>query len=97
MISLAVIVPVFNESGNIVRVFEKLKQVFLDIPEVAYSVLYVDDGSTDSSWSEISSFSLLPLRITGYFGVVVSLYRSCSSPPLYNKKANLKLWTLKNG
>lgn len=45
---LTVIVPVFNEEGNILRLEEELTH-FLQIAKVPSCILFVDDGSKDNS------------------------------------------------
>ena len=54
MVDIAVIIPVFNESKNIVEVYKALKQVFCTMPENSFFITFVDDGSSDDSWEEIS-------------------------------------------
>lgn len=46
---IAVVIPVFNEEGNINAVVEKLEMVFRGLPEINYKIIFVDDGSVDSS------------------------------------------------
>ncbi len=45
---LTVIVPVYNEAGNILRLEQELKH-FLEIAKCPSCVLFVNDGSTDES------------------------------------------------
>ena len=47
---LSVIIPVFNEKGNIPMLYRKLKDVLLEIG-LRYEMVFVDDGSKDSSFS----------------------------------------------
>lgn len=44
---LSVVIPLYNESGNIEYVWEELSSVLVPFP--ASEVIFVDDGSTDSS------------------------------------------------
>ncbi|MCX6644959.1 MAG: glycosyltransferase family 2 protein [bacterium] len=46
---ISVIVPLKNEEGTIVELFEGLDDVFRKLDR-NYEVIFVDDGSTDSSW-----------------------------------------------
>lgn len=48
MKKISVIIPCFNESGNILPMYERLIKVFKRI-EYDYSFIYVNNGSTDSS------------------------------------------------
>jgi glycosyltransferase involved in cell wall biosynthesis len=52
--SLSVIVPVFNEQGNLNPLYSELKAVLSQI-EIFYEIIFVDDGSTDNSFQELSS------------------------------------------
>ena len=44
------IIPCFNESGNINRIYEKIGGSFKDCP---FQIVFVDDGSKDSTFQEI--------------------------------------------
>jgi dolichol-phosphate mannosyltransferase len=46
---ITVIVPVYNEEGNIAPLTEAVGRVFADLPEYRHEILFVDDGSTDGS------------------------------------------------
>ncbi|MEO0293034.1 MAG: glycosyltransferase family 2 protein [candidate division WOR-3 bacterium] len=46
----SVVIPIYNEEDNIPILYEKLVQVFEKI-EGNYEIVFVDDGSSDSSWS----------------------------------------------
>ena len=45
---LTIIVPVYNESGNLERV-EKELSAFIETAHFKTSILFVNDGSTDNS------------------------------------------------
>ena len=45
---ISVVVPVFNESGNILKVIERLGGVFSKM-NYDYEIIFVDDGSSDST------------------------------------------------
>jgi len=54
MTEFTIIVPVYNESENLLRV-EKELSLYLDIAILKTSVLFVNDGSTDNSETKIKS------------------------------------------
>ena len=54
--SISVAVPCYNEEEVIGETFKRLK-VVLDKTNIPYEIIFVDDGSKDSTWSLISSFS----------------------------------------
>jgi glycosyltransferase involved in cell wall biosynthesis len=47
-IKLSIIIPSYNESGNILRLYSMIKNV-VDLPKDDYEIIWVDDGSTDNS------------------------------------------------
>ena len=51
MSTLTVVVPAYNESEGLRAFHERLSAVFDDMPDLACSTLYVDDGSRDDTWA----------------------------------------------
>lgn len=47
---LSIVIPVYNEEENIMPLFDELKST-LELIEEEYEIIFVDDGSTDSSIS----------------------------------------------
>ena len=47
-ILISVIVPVYNEKGNIEQLYLRIRQVFEARPE-EFELIFIDDGSTDGS------------------------------------------------
>ena len=69
---LSVIIPVYNEAGNLPQLIKELKDVLLSL-DMAWEVLFVDDGSTDNTWDIIESLhqennSVKGLRLSRNFG-----------------------------
>ena len=52
---ITILIPVFNEEGNIKAVNERLQTVFNLLPEINFKILFVDDGSTDETLTVIMS------------------------------------------
>jgi polyisoprenyl-phosphate glycosyltransferase len=50
---LSVIVPVFNEGKTIDVFYDRMKKVVDSLPEVAYELVFVDDGSKDDSYEKL--------------------------------------------
>ncbi len=48
---IQIVIPAFNESGNIKIISERVKEQMLDLEK--YEIIFVDDGSTDSTLEEI--------------------------------------------
>lgn len=47
--TITVVTPCFNEEENIFLVYEKVKKVFLDIPNISYRHLFIDNSSFDKT------------------------------------------------
>jgi glycosyltransferase involved in cell wall biosynthesis len=63
---LTVLIPVFNESRNIEAVAEAVFRVWQGIQDYAPEIIFVDDGSRDATWLEISkAVSARPEAIRG--------------------------------
>ena len=51
---ISFVVPVFNETESLKEFFTNLITAINKYEIINYEIIFVDDGSTDSSWSEIS-------------------------------------------
>jgi len=75
-ITLSVVVPVYNEFGNIQQFHEKLLKTMTKCRS-AYEIIYVDDHSTDGTYEWLSEVSIQPavkvLRKSGIKGKAYSL------------------------
>jgi glycosyltransferase involved in cell wall biosynthesis len=54
--SISLVIPVFNEEGNLDELHRRLTTV-LDATELPYEILFVDDGSTDGTWQTIRALA----------------------------------------
>lgn len=48
-LSVAVVVPIYNEQDNLRQLFDRLRASFAQVPHIRWQVIYVDDGSRDGS------------------------------------------------
>nr|WP_027870298.1 glycosyltransferase family 2 protein [[Eubacterium] cellulosolvens] len=62
--SLMVILPAYNEEGNIQRSADCIAEK-LEAASVSYRILYVDDGSTDKTWECIQKASEKNPKVRG--------------------------------
>lgn len=63
--TLTIIIPVFNEEDNILPICQALTTI-LEKEEITFDLLFVDDGSLDNTWDNISKAqSLYPEKIRG--------------------------------
>jgi len=74
---LSVVVPVYNEAGNIAPLFHEIERVMTAIGR-PFEVLYVNDGSTDATLPELRQLeaahrSLRILDLDGNFGEAAAL------------------------
>ena len=53
MDKVSLVVPCFNEQDNIVPFYDAIQKVFSDIPDAAFELMFVDDGSSDGTFSRI--------------------------------------------
>lgn len=53
---LSIVVPVHNEEGNIVFLHKEIEDAVLALAKTA-EIIYINDGSTDASFAELSSLS----------------------------------------
>tara|TARA_R110000868_G_scaffold153644_10_gene379175 strand:- start:7941 stop:8894 length:954 start_codon:yes stop_codon:yes gene_type:complete len=51
------IIPVFNEEDSIKELFERISSQMKDIGETNFKVFFINDGSTDLSWSRIKDLA----------------------------------------
>jgi len=49
-----VVIPVFNESETLHRLYQEIKKSVSSVDINSYEVIFVDDGSSDNSWEIIS-------------------------------------------
>ena len=59
---IEIIVPCFNEEDNILILQKEVSDV---LSEVDYRIIFIDDGSSDNSWDNISKLTVLNDNITG--------------------------------
>ena len=51
---VSVVIPVFQNKNSLQEVDDRLSRIFkTEFPDLAYEVIYVDDGSTDGSYEEL--------------------------------------------
>ncbi len=63
MKKITVVVPCYNEADAIPVFYEEIKRVALQMPELDWDFLFVDDGSKDETLPELKKLSGLDLRV----------------------------------
>lgn len=51
-IDISIVVPAHNEEDNLAELYSRLRPVLVGL-DLAWEIIFVDDGSSDNSWSEI--------------------------------------------
>jgi len=61
-VQLSIIIPVYNEQGNLEVLNQQISQVMSKI-DLSYEVIFIDDGSTDKSAKELSKIAEADMHI----------------------------------
>jgi glycosyltransferase involved in cell wall biosynthesis len=61
---LSVVVPCYNESGNVLPLVEAIRSA-LDPLNLSYEIVFADDASTDDSWQKLRGLGAADPRIRG--------------------------------
>jgi dolichol-phosphate mannosyltransferase len=69
--SLAVIVPVYNDHGNVVPFYERTRSVLEALPPTDWRIVFVNNGSTDGSFERVCDLRTVEPRVH-----VISLSRN---------------------
>lgn len=73
MTKLSIIVPVYYNELNLKPLYEDIKKKFIDVIDLDYEIVMVDDGSGDNSWQVIQELvaideNIKPIRLSRNFG-----------------------------
>lgn len=58
MAKISVVVPCYNESESLNYLFDQLRQLPNDIPDVEFEFIFVDDGSSDDTLDKLKALSM---------------------------------------
>ena len=81
--TLSIIIPAYNEAGNIPRTAQALRQA-MEAGHISTAVYFVDDGSADSTWDEIQAAAeawdmVRGLRFSRNFGKEAAIFAGLSA------------------
>nr|WP_281357678.1 glycosyltransferase family 2 protein [Aromatoleum diolicum] len=70
---MSVVIPLYNESGSLGPLHERLKAVIATLPVAGHEVVFVDDGSRDTTFAEVAALcaidpALRAIRFARNFG-----------------------------
>jgi glycosyltransferase involved in cell wall biosynthesis len=60
---ICVVLPCYNEAGNIPVLYERITAAFATIPDQRYTLLFCDNASTDSTVTEIKAVAAADSRV----------------------------------
>ena len=63
LIRVSIVVPFFNEVGNVAPLFDNIAAVFAPIPQYDYECVFVNDGSTDGTREALQSLAASNPRV----------------------------------
>ncbi|MBV7440850.1 glycosyltransferase family 2 protein [Weeksellaceae bacterium TAE3-ERU29] len=56
--NLSVVIPLLNEQDSLEELHRRISETIENqLPEISYEIIFIDDGSSDSSWKVISNLS----------------------------------------
>lgn len=75
---ISVVTPVYNEQASLAAYREAIEQTLFSLQDCRFEIIFVDDGSSDSSWSMIESICaeddrFRGLRLSRNFGAHAAL------------------------
>jgi glycosyltransferase involved in cell wall biosynthesis len=65
LMDLSVVIPVFNEEESIKELTEWIERVCINA-RLSFEIIFIDDGSTDSSWQIIDSIAINKQFVKGF-------------------------------
>ncbi|KFF01169.1 glycosyl transferase family 2 [Chryseobacterium formosense] len=57
MKKISIVIPAHNEEGNVALVHQKIKEVFDDMPDYGFEIIFVNDGSRDKTQQKLEELS----------------------------------------
>lgn len=62
-VHISVLIPVKDEEATLATLVDEVATMFAAKPELAYEVIFIDDGSTDTSWQVMQDLAAKDTRI----------------------------------
>ena len=98
---VSVVIPVYNNSGTLIELQARISESVSEIEGVEFEIIYVNDGSSDSSNEILSNFvginnpnhSCTVIELEGNFGQLGALfagYESCNGEAIITMSADLQ-------
>jgi len=96
---VSIVIPVFNNAESLSILLERILEQFEPYKRQSLEIVFVDDGSTDSSWSLIEQFkvnypnTIVALKLSRNFGQLAAMiagWDSASGDAIINISADLQ-------
>ena len=63
---ISIILPIYNEEENIPIIYKEIKEIFDCIKKYDYEIIFINDGSSDSSWQKILDLANQNKNVKGF-------------------------------
>jgi polyisoprenyl-phosphate glycosyltransferase len=60
---ISIVIPAYCEEKNIAYIYAELVRVIETLPHYAFEIIYVNDGSLDTTWKEIEKICEKDIRV----------------------------------
>lgn len=57
MKKISIVIPAYNEEGNLSLIHERIRSVFGNLPKYSYEIIFVNDGSKDKTQEKLEKLS----------------------------------------
>ncbi|WP_223598678.1 glycosyltransferase family 2 protein [Chryseobacterium sp. GVT01B] len=57
MKKISIVIPAYNEEGNVAMIHQKIKEVFDGLPNYDFEIIFVNDGSRDNTQQKLEELS----------------------------------------
>lgn len=57
MKKISIVIPAYNEEGNLFLIYERIKKVFENLPNYSHEIIFVNDGSADKTQENLEKLS----------------------------------------
>ena len=58
MKKISIVIPAFNEEGNLCEIRKKINDVFTSLQNYSYEIIFINDGSRDNTQTTIEDLAI---------------------------------------
>ena len=63
MKKISIVIPAYNEEGNLMPVYQRIKSVFEKMQGYSFEIIFVNDGSRDNTQSRLEEMAFFFIDI----------------------------------